>query len=165
MNGIKLQVFETLPEVTASDVGLRCLYKDEEWVVLANGEWWPSKGYKEYVAKLFQTSTNNPTQTIIKNTTGLAIAFIRDSVNAGFYSGNVSGGTINPATTIIHINNGAQFPGNAIGLIGYLQGITSTVIIFRFLNSTNSAPADLLTNQGGTTDGVHFEIKLYPPAP
>jgi hypothetical protein len=148
MNGIKLQVFETLPEVTVDDVGIRCLHKNKEWVVLPNGEWWPSVGYKEWFGLVLFDGNNTPTiQNVIVND----------------FSVNL---VITPQGSDTFITNIAGFISSKIGLdinIGGMAGVymevpsvPGTFFFTKNLTTINSNDS-IITNLG-----LLFKIVQYP---
>ena len=61
-------------------------------------------GYTSYVALVNQTGTAAPIATVLQNTTGGTIAWVRDSL--GNYSGVITGGAFTAGKTLVFVNQG-----------------------------------------------------------
>jgi hypothetical protein len=75
----------TLPTVLAQ--GEQIIYRDPNgvqslWIGNADGEAWPSVGYKEYVALLTQVGTDAPVATVLNNSIG---SLVWSRTNVGQY--------------------------------------------------------------------------------
>jgi hypothetical protein len=107
-----------------------------------------SIGYTSYVAQISQVGTNNPTITVIKNTTGRTLSLTR--VEQGVYSGTLSGSIIDQNKLFYY------FRPSLSGFIeltidgGNTVTFGRTVIDFDILAIVNSDGFD-----------TYFEIRIY----
>lgn len=124
---IKRTIVTTLPTTLAE--GKEVYYRDPNgvqtlWVGNAQGEAWPSVGYKEYVALLTQAGTDAPVATVLSNTIG-EIVWTR--IITGYYNAT-SSGLFTPNKTAIVV---AQIPlfSESIGILKYAIEIVDENII------------------------------------
>lgn len=116
--------------------------------------------YKVYTAKLTQSSTSDPTATVISNTTGLTIAWTRSAT--GTYVGTFSTSQTNLNKITIQGNN--NISASAITSIPLIQwsynlvsGHYNAGIVTKILNV--SAPS--LTATDGVLTDTFVEIRVY----
>jgi hypothetical protein len=157
MNFLKLNVVDALPSVTSADAGARVLYKNKEWVVLPNGEWCPSVGYKEGLFILSQSGSNSPT--IISSIGGdFDTEFTR--VDVGVFTANV--GTE---------NNGSRCSINgSFSTSSFVESNGDEQVIILKLDSTQVSDGNIqfssldsnFSNQDGLLNNTLVTIRLYP---
>ena len=80
-------------------------------------------GYTSYVALVNQTGTAAPTATVLQNTTGGTIAWVRDSL--GNYGGVITGGAFTAGKTLVFINQGG---GTSTANIQWSSSATKVII-------------------------------------
>jgi hypothetical protein len=88
----QIPIVTTLPTTLAT--GQQVIYRDPNgvqslWIGNADGEAWPSVGYKEYSATLTQSDTNAPVATVKIDTIGITPVYARTS--QGVYTATFSG--------------------------------------------------------------------------
>ena len=80
-------------------------------------------GYTSYVALVNQTGTAAPTATVLQNTTGGTIAWVRDSL--GNYGGVITGGAFTAGKTLVFVNQGG---GTSTANIQWSSSATKVII-------------------------------------
>ena len=81
-------------------------------------------GYTSYVALVNQAGTAAPTATVLQNTTGGTIAWVRDSL--GNYAGVITGDAFTTNKTLVFVNQGG---GTSTANIQWSSSTTKVTII------------------------------------
>jgi hypothetical protein len=151
MNFLKLNVVNALPAVTSADAGARVLYKNKEWVVLPNGEWWPSVGYKEWSGSVSFDSVVNINYI---NSSDFDLSFERDS--QGIYNTTQDSFLANTEISTNPLDgSSADEGGFSSKLVAILVGGKIRVITS---NADNGLEDGIFMNQ-------RFIVRIYPPQP
>ena len=165
INLVNTPVLESLPDVDASKAGrkfwlngtLWTYAKEGQFGALAVGTPWPVKGYKEYVAMITQSATDNPTATVEKNDLGVTISYVRTFPGSALYTGTYS--TSINRIPLLEITS--VFRQIGAGETGLNLITANNIADFSFITrSTSGTIVDMAADSGK----VYLSIRLYPPS-
>lgn len=148
---IKRRIVTTLPTTLAE--GEEVYYRDPNgvqtlWVGNAQGEAWPSVGYKEWIGSVTQSGTSNPSATVIIS--NAAVVLTRDDV--GFYIATPPSGTrivcMTPYAPVVSGSNNTGYLIPVLGIGSVCEFITSNTA----LESADSV----------IDNGIQMIFRIYP---